>query len=659
MFNNFRLKIKLILLLMPLLIGLIAYSGGVLSQRWLKQQDTEKVVDRMLLLRQASLLVHELQKERGLTSGFLSSKGQKFGETLFSQHQKTSRQLTEYTAYLTDHSIDTNDTDPIAFNILNAQKRLAELPQVRQQVGVFSIPPTTAIDYYSSLIKELLAIPSAIIIENTDARLNTELSAYYYFLQAKERSGIERALLNAAFSAGTVSSEGYQRIVRVISEQNLYFDLFKNFAVPAQLSQFAEIEKSAVFEQVKQYRKFVLSADYQHEAKNWFVLATQRIDALKTVEDKLGELIVVDSSASYRSSIEAFYLILAVTIILIIGGLIFTHLVIKNIHGKVQDLVQAMSSVAEHRKLNTRVQIVSEDEFGAVARTFNLMLDAFQRSVQKIRHASITLSDVSQDTAVAVNQNATLLDVQRQEVLLVVSAVEEMSASINEVAYNVSLTSQAATNTDSQVNRIAGLIQRSDKTITDVAQSLQNMGDNVKALYENSGRIYEVVNVIQNIAEQTNLLALNAAIEAARAGDMGRGFAVVADEVRSLAQRTQQSTGEIEDIVTQFQHHATSVFEAMNINQGNARKSVEQSGEVQQSLQLVLGAIADIRDRAIQIAAAAEQQATVSNEITKSMTRIGESAQQTAVGSREMAASGENQALLAKELHEVAQEFQF
>lgn len=522
------------------------------------------------------------------------------------------------------------------------------------------------------MIKALLVITSSINIDNTNAAISPDLSAYYYFLQAKERAGIERALVNGAFSSGQVSAEVFQRIIRIISEQTLFFDLFKVYATPQQQSLFSQTEQSAVFGQVQQFRNYIYANDYQHNATEWFQISTQRIDELKTLENKLNALIIDISLADYQQNQQSFYrgarktsplrrggcqFILFVTIILIVGGVSFTFLVIRNIDSKVQSLMTAMNNASKNRELSVRIPVSSRDELGAVADAFNLMLDAFQQTVNDIRNASTTLSDVSQNTSDTVNQNAKLLDMQKQEVLQVVSAIEEMSASINEVAHNINLTSQAANKTDTKVSHIAEQIDLSDKTIADVAQSLTDMGLDVKALHENSGHIGEVVNVIKNIAEQTNLLALNAAIEAARAGEMGRGFAVVADEVRSLASRTQQSTGEIEKMVTQFQQNAASVYDAMNVSQNRAVKSVEQSGMVQASLQQILLAIRDIKDRATQIATAAEEQAAVSNEITKSVSSIGDSAQQSADGSHEMAKAGEHQAKLARDLSDIARSF--
>lgn len=656
MFNNLKLKTKLVALLLPILLGLICYSTVLLSDRWQQKHDAEQVVERMTLLKNASNLVHELQKERGMSSGFLASKGGKFRDELKGQREKVDGQLHQYMTYLSEFKRVTAALS-IARNVNSTQAKLDTLLRMRNDIDNQALKVADAITFYSELIKSLLEITASINIENTDIHISSDLSAYYYFLQAKERAGIERALINGALSAGQASPDSFQRIIRIISEQNLFFDLFKVYATPQQQALFAQTAQSVVFGQVQQYRNYIYANDYQHSAIEWFTLSTQRIDELKVLENKLSSLIIDVVQADYQLNSQTFYFILCSTIVLILGGVIFTVLVIRNIDIKIQLLMTAMNHAAKNRELSVQIPITSRDELGLVAKAFNLMLDAFTQALNDIRSASSTLSDVSQNTAENVNLNAKLLDVQKREVLQVASAIEEMSTSINEVAHNVNLTSVAANDTDDKVINIAHQIDLSDKTIADVANSLSDMSLNVKDLHENSGHIGEVINVIKNIAEQTNLLALNAAIEAARAGEMGRGFAVVADEVRSLASRTQQSTGEIEKMVMQFQQNAASVYDAMHLSQARAVKSVEQSGMVQSALQQILLAIRDIKNRATQIATAAEEQAAVSNEITKSVSIIGDHAQQSAEGSHEMALAGEHQAKLAKDLSDIARSF--
>ena len=159
--------------------------------------------------------------------------------------------------YIAQHKTKMSAVDPIGRDVATAQSRLDMLPSLRQQVDSQSIKPAEAIAFYSDVIKTLLAITSSINIDNTNAAISPDLSAYYYFLQAKERAGIERALVNGAFSAGQVSADVFQRIIRIISEQTLFFDLFKVYATPQQQSLFTQTEQSAVFGQVQQYRTFM------------------------------------------------------------------------------------------------------------------------------------------------------------------------------------------------------------------------------------------------------------------------------------------------------------------------------------------------------------------------------------------------------------------
>ena len=204
-----------------------------------------------------------------------------------------------------------------------------------------------------------------------------------------------------------------------------------------------------------------------------------------------------------------------------------------------------------------------------------------------------------------------------------------------------------------------GLLNQNPKTWFDAAtQRIDKLKSSaVNQLYINSENISSVLDVIKSVAEQTNLLALNAAIEAARAGQQGRGFAVVADEVRNLAQRTQDSTGEIERIIAQFKADSMQAHDSMQSSQSQVESGVKQIASVSEQINAIEKAIAQVSQMANQIAAAAEEQSVVSEQISANIYEINEQPTQTSVGSKQIKMGAEQQAQLAMSLKKLASAF--
>jgi len=220
--------------------------------------------------------------------------------------------------------------------------------------------------------------------------------------------------------------------------------------------------------------------------------------------------------------------------------------------------------------------------------------------------------------------------------------VNEMTATVNEIAKNTSCTAESTQHADTEVNLGKEIVQSTISHIDALAAEVENAVDKINTLAHDSKQIGSIVNVITEIAEQTNLLALNAAIEAARAGEQGRGFAVVADEVRTLASRTQTSTHEIQAMVTTLQSSADTAVQVMTRGQDAAAKGVEKAKGAGESLDSITNAVDSITQMTTQIATAAEEQSAVSEEINRNVIRISELSEHTLHGTQMISASSNN-----------------
>ncbi|CRN05356.1 methyl-accepting chemotaxis protein [Pseudomonas fulva] len=420
-------------------------------------------------------------------------------------------------------------------------------------------------------------------------------------------------------------------------------------------------ELSGPSDRVQQLERAV--TDYR-EATRQFRDAVTTITGARAEMTVQGADIVKHSDALYKIQLErrdvessqARTLQTIATLLALLVGIVAAVLITRQITRPLQDTLAAVEKIASG-DLTQQLHVTRRDELGVlqqgIARmgtTLRELIGGIRDSVTQIASAAEELSAVTEQTSAGANS-------QKVETDQVATAMHEMAATVQEVARNAEQASQAATGADGEARAGDRVVGEAISQIERLAQDMHRSTEAMTALQQESQKIGSVMDVIKSVAEQTNLLALNAAIEAARAGEAGRGFAVVADEVRGLAQRTQKSTEEIEELIASLQHGTQQVANAMQGSRALTDSSVDLARKAGESLENITGTVSSIQSMNQQIAAAAEQQSAVAEEISRSILNVRDVSEQTASASDETAASSVELARLGGELQMLVSRF--
>ncbi len=360
----------------------------------------------------------------------------------------------------------------------------------------------------------------------------------------------------------------------------------------------------------------------------------------------------IDSETT-RLSMQAMILNLA--LILAILGLV--ALIVPGVTKPVKQLATLMARTSKERDITVRAEDTCPHEIAVMARAFNRMMAAFQEMIGQITDSSAQLSTTAEQLSIITGSVNDGVNRQQSETDQVATAMNEMTATVQEVARHASSAASASEAADEEAKKGRTVVEQNQSGIQALANEVMSTAEVISDLSKESENIGTVLSVIRGIAEQTNLLALNAAIEAARAGEQGRGFAVVADEVRTLAQRSQESTQEIQDIVERLQQAAERAVSAMDKGKGQAQESVERSQVATESLVAILRSVSVIKDMNLQIATAAEEQAAVSEEINRNIVNISDVTKETTANTGHTMETGQSLSGMANQLRELVNQF--
>ncbi|WP_281559399.1 methyl-accepting chemotaxis protein [Thalassomonas sp. RHCl1] len=346
---------------------------------------------------------------------------------------------------------------------------------------------------------------------------------------------------------------------------------------------------------------------------------------------------------------------IAIIVLLIAVG--FAVVLTRSIISAISEMKSTMEVVAKTNDLTVVVKESGKDELADMAKVFNSMITSFRSLIVEVNHSVSTLNGATQSLAENISVSNVGVEAQIQETDMVATAVTEMVATVDEIASNTHEAANKAEMTNQNADQGK---QGVDKTINQIellSEKLLESESVVNELAKDSDTIGSVLDVIRGIAEQTNLLALNAAIEAARAGEQGRGFAVVADEVRTLASRTQDSTQEIEGIISSLQGRTKEIVEHMASCRSQGESSAEQASIAGTMLEEINQDVSTIMEMNTAIATAIKEQSAVASEVNQHVVSIRDVAEQSGSSAQQNAQMSEELSQQADVLHNEVSRF--
>lgn len=612
---NLSLRKKFALLLTVPLLALLALAYGEYARLTVFSAQADQFNQLAKISISASKTVHELQKERGASAGFLGSKGKKFSQILKDQRRASDIRLAEF-KQLREGFDPGQYGNEVGDAISLLDSLLIQLPNMRRSVDQQSVLVAEQVRFYTSINTNLLKLSDNLARYSPTGAVGNTSAAFATFLQSKERAGIERAVLSNVFARKIFDDETFAKFTNLVNTQKVYLEVFRTAANKTLLNILDTALQHPSFNSVETMRNQAsegyVSGEFDVDSEYWFTTITQKIGQLKLVEDELAaavdlaaqnELVMVNSAYTRFAVLLTFALTLSLALVWFISRGILRSI----------SSARAIAVAINNGELDTPIPKSSHDEVGELLRA----LGGMQQQLKNIVHATQAVSTGIQANAITIHDSTVSLSKRTVEQS---ASLENTASSTEQISATVRHNADRAREAQELAHEAHGRAQTGGEVVDGAVAAMQE-------ITESSREIAEIIAVIDDIAFQTNLLALNAAVEAARAGEQGKGFAVVASEVRTLAGRSAEAAREIKQLIMRSVEKVESGSEM-----------VGRSGD---TLEKIVKSVSEVRQLMDAIATAGQEQASGVEGINKSMVDMDAITQKNTVMVKEMSAASE------------------
>jgi methyl-accepting chemotaxis protein len=658
--NDFPLKYKLAGMILPGLLVILFYSSQRIIEKHEMVKEYARIEEYVAFAMDISSLVHELQKERGVTVRYLAAKGgAKLEPELAAQRMLVNKELANYRKKM--EAIHPKEFEQPIKAVEETLGKLADFRKTasKQEIGA-NIHAT--VEFYSQLDDKLIDIIAAMPRHIHNAKIANRFLGLFAAEHYKEPMGVQRAILSSVFALDHFGPGMYLKFLEAVGAQEANRKFYFSVMLNENLKAFEEFLKNDIAKKATEMVDgAVFKADegkFGVDPAEWARLQTEKInlfnDAVITTQVMTDLLAVTDEqSREANSSLAAT---VEITSAIIIMTAFITIFLTMGILQTIRETTRVIGEIAQG-DFTKEVNVKSRDEMGVLATAVNVHVLNMGAVLDGVNDMTTRVNTSANEIAASVSEQASISTEQSASLSEITATMEELSASSSQIAENANSVAQLSKNmlaeTDRSVVSLGSLKGKMDEIEADNKKSINE----ILELDRKSKEIGKIMGIINNIADQTKMIAFNAAIEASSAGEAGKRFSVVAGEIRRLADNVMESTGEIQGKIEEIQKAVNRLVIVSEKGEKTVRDGANSATTTLEDLKHIVVGTKSTTESAIQISLATQQQKTASNQVLIALKEIDQGMHHSSAAIRQTSATTTTMTDMAENLQKILGKF--